>query len=72
MNHKDVLVTSLNFAHLAAIKVARYPRGDNSIASPSSSAAYMGGFFGGPTLHERGIIFSQAYMKGVHFDARLT
>ena len=50
-------------------------RGVYSIVNLSSSAAYMGGFFMGPTLHERGTFVCKAYMKGVcllspaHFHA---
>ena len=35
----------------------------------TGSAAYMGGFFMSPDLHERGIFFRLAYMKGVYFAA---
>ena len=44
-------------------------RGVDSIVNLSFSAAYMGGFFGGPTLHARGIFSGQAYMKGVCISA---
>ena len=46
-----------------------FPRGDDSIVGWTGSAAYMGGFFMSPDLHERGILFRLAYIKGVYFAA---